>query len=81
MMVLSIREKERLLSTMGLEQQQTTLYGSKGHRSLYSLESPPPAAHISYKPGMVVTKKLTHGMSRDEIIASAELAVFEKRKN
>ena len=29
----------------------------------------------------VVTKKLTQGMSRDEIIASAELAVFEKRKN
>ena len=28
-------------------------YGSKGNRGRYNLESPPPAAHISYKPEMV----------------------------
>ncbi len=31
----------------------TTPCGLKGNRSRYSLESPPPAAHISYKPEMV----------------------------
>ncbi len=31
----------------------TTSYGLRGNRSRYSLESPPPAAHISYKPEMV----------------------------
>ena len=36
-----------------LERPQTTSYGSRGNRSRYSLDSPPPAAHISYKPEMV----------------------------
>ena len=36
-----------------LQQPQTTLSGLKGNRSRYNLESPPPAAHISYKPEMV----------------------------
>ena len=36
-----------------LQQPQIISYGSKGNRSRYSLESPPPAAHISYKPEMV----------------------------
>lgn len=31
----------------------TTLCGSKGNRGRYSLELPPPAAHISYKPEML----------------------------
>lgn len=34
-------------------QPQTTRSGCKGSRGRYSLESPPPAAHISYKPEMV----------------------------
>lgn len=37
----------------GLGQHQTTSCGLKGNRGRYSLESPPPAAHISYKPEMV----------------------------
>lgn len=36
-----------------LQQQQTISYGSRGNRSRYTLESPPPAAHVSYKPEMV----------------------------
>ena len=35
------------------QQLPTTWSGCKGKRSQYSLESPPPAAHISYKPEMV----------------------------
>lgn len=38
------------------QQQQTISYGSRGNRSRYTLESPPPAAHISYKPEMVGTR-------------------------
>ena len=38
---------------MDSQQPQTTLSGLKGNRSQYSLESPPPAAHVSYKPEMV----------------------------
>ena len=34
-------------------QPPTTSCGLRGNRSRYSLESPPPAAHISYKPEMV----------------------------
>lgn len=34
-------------------QQPTTSSESRGNRSRYHLESPPPAAHISYKPEMV----------------------------
>lgn len=34
-------------------QQRTTSCGLKGNRGRYSLDSPPPAAHISYKPEMV----------------------------
>ena len=37
-------------------QPQTTRSGCRGRRSRYSLESPPPAAHISYKPEMVGTQ-------------------------
>ena len=37
----------------GLEQRPTISFGLKGRRSRYSLETPPPAAHISYKPEMV----------------------------
>ena len=33
-----------------LRQHQTILSGPKGNVSRYSLDSPPPAAHISYKP-------------------------------
>ena len=36
-----------------LQQRQTILCGSKGHRGRYTLESPPPATHISYKQEMV----------------------------
>ena len=36
-----------------LQQPPTISYGLKGNRSRYSLESPPPATHISYKPEMV----------------------------
>lgn len=36
-----------------LQQHRITSSGLKGNRSRYSLESPPPAAHISYKPEMV----------------------------
>ena len=36
-----------------LQQHQTTSSGLRGRRSPYNLESPPPAAHISYKPEMV----------------------------
>ncbi len=36
-----------------LLQPQTISYGFMGNRSRYSLESPPPAAHILYKPEMV----------------------------
>ena len=32
---------------------QTTTSGLRGNRSRYNLDSPPPAAHISYKPDMV----------------------------
>ncbi len=35
-----------------LQQHPTTLSGLKGNRSQYNLDSPPPAAHISYKPEM-----------------------------
>ena len=35
------------------QQPPTISYGSKGNHGRYSLESPPPAAHISYKPEMV----------------------------
>ena len=35
---------------------QTTWSGCRGNWSRYSLESPPPAAHISYKPEMVGTQ-------------------------
>ena len=34
-------------------QQKTTSSGLRGNRGRYSLDSPPPAAHISYKPDMV----------------------------
>ena len=34
-------------------QQQTISSGLRGNRGRYSLDSPPPAAHISYKPEMV----------------------------
>ena len=34
-------------------QQQITSYGQKGNRSRYRLDSPPPAAHISFKPEIV----------------------------
>lgn len=36
-----------------LQQHPTTSSGLKGNRGRYNLESPPPAAHISYKPEMV----------------------------
>ena len=36
-----------------LQQLQTTSFGSAGKRGRYSLESPPPAGHISFKPEMV----------------------------
>ncbi len=36
-----------------LLQRPTILSGSKGNESRYSLDMPPPAAHISYKPQMV----------------------------
>lgn len=36
-----------------LQQHQTILSGPKGNVSQYNLDSPPPAAHISYKPEMV----------------------------
>ena len=36
-----------------LQQRRTTQSGSKGCRGRYNLESPPPAAHISYKPEIV----------------------------
>lgn len=36
-----------------LQQPKTISYGSKGNRGRYDLETPPPAAHISYKPEMV----------------------------
>ena len=36
-----------------LQQQKTTSSGLRGNRGRYTLESPPPAAHISYKPEMV----------------------------
>ena len=39
-----------------LLQPQTTSYGLRGKRSRFNLESPPPAAHISYKPEMVGTQ-------------------------
>ena len=53
MMVSYIEEKEKLSHMKGLQQPQTTSSGLRGNRSRYSLESPPPAAHISYKPEMV----------------------------
>ena len=37
----------------GLPRQGTISYGSAGNRGRYGLETPPPAAHISYKPGMI----------------------------
>ena len=36
-----------------LQQQKTTSSGLRGNRGRYTLESPPPTAHISYKPEMV----------------------------
>lgn len=36
-----------------LQQPETTSSGLRGNRDRYSLELPPPAAHISYKPEMV----------------------------
>ena len=39
-----------------LPQLQTTSSGSKGNRGRYNLESPPPAAHVSFKPEMVGTR-------------------------
>ena len=36
-----------------LQQRRITLSGSKGNVSRYSLDMPPPAAHISYKPNIV----------------------------
>lgn len=36
-----------------LQRHQTISYGSKGNRSQYHLEKPPPAAHVSYKQEMV----------------------------
>lgn len=44
-----------VLGSVGLLLQQppTISYGLRGNRSPYSLESPPPAAHISFKPEMV----------------------------
>lgn len=37
----------------GSQQRQTIPSGLKGNRSRYTLESPPPSAHISFKPEMV----------------------------
>lgn len=39
-----------------LQQHPTTSSGLRGKRSQYNLESPPPAAHVSYKPEMVGTR-------------------------
>jgi hypothetical protein len=47
------KEKERSLNMKDLQQRPTTSYGSKGNQSPYTLESPPPAVHISYRPEMV----------------------------
>ena len=35
------------------QQRQTISSGLRGNRGRYNLDSPPPAAHISYKPEMV----------------------------
>ena len=53
MMVSFTEEKEKLLPTKDLQQHPTTSSGLRGRRGRYSLESPPPAEHISYKPEMV----------------------------
>jgi hypothetical protein len=42
-----------LSNTKDSEPQQTTLSTLKGNKGQYSLDSPPPAAHISFKPEMV----------------------------
>lgn len=53
-MMVSYTEGNGKSSPMkALPQPQTTSSGLRGNRSRYTLESPPPAAHISYKPEMV----------------------------
>ena len=53
MMVLSTEAKEKSLPMMDLQQPPTILSSSRGKRGRYDLDTPPPAAHISFKPEMV----------------------------
>lgn len=59
------------------QQPRITSYGSQGNRGRYALKTPPPAAHISYKPEMVGAQ---YGWVK-VIIQDAQKAVREKRKN
>ena len=53
-MMVSFTEAKEKSSLMTDSQQPLTISsGSRGNRGRYNLESPPPAAHISYKPEMV----------------------------
>jgi len=56
MMVSYTGENEKSSPMMDSQQPQTTSSGLRGNRSPYSLDSPPPAEHISYKPEMVGTQ-------------------------
>ena len=56
MMVSYSEESARSSATMGLQPLLTTSSLSRGRKSPYSLESPPPAAHVSFKPEMVGTQ-------------------------
>ena len=53
MMVSFIKGKGASFAMTELQRPQTTTSGSRGNRSRYSLESPPPAAHISQSPSIV----------------------------
>lgn len=53
MMVSYTGENEKSSPMKGLLQPRTISSGLKGNRSPYSLDSPPPAVHISYKQEMV----------------------------
>lgn len=53
MMVSYSEGNGKSLPMMDSQQPQTTPSSSRGKRGQYSLGSPPPAAHISYKPEMV----------------------------
>ena len=52
MMVSYTEENGKSSPMKALPQPQTTSSGLRGNRSRYTLDSPPPAAHISYKPEM-----------------------------